>query len=58
MKKQKYFSQTILFQTHLFGKEYFWMEDVDGTTYLAKAEPVYTTVNGEEVVEGYRPVLL
>jgi hypothetical protein len=35
LKPFKYFTQTVLFKTHLFGKDYFWMEDVDGTTYLA-----------------------
>lgn len=34
MKPFRYFTQTVLFKTHLFGKDYFWMEDVDGTTYL------------------------
>lgn len=29
--------QKILFKTSLFGKDYFWMEDVDGTTYLTKS---------------------
>ena len=38
MKKQKYFTQTILGDTVLFGKRYFWMQDVDGTIYLAKAK--------------------
>lgn len=32
----EYAGQKIRFTTELFGKAYFWMEDVDGTTYLAK----------------------
>lgn len=38
LKKQKWFTQTVLFKTHLFGKDYFWMQDVDGTVYLAKVD--------------------
>lgn len=38
MKKVKYYTQTVLFQTNLFGKDYFWMQDVDGTIYLLKAK--------------------
>jgi hypothetical protein len=30
----------MLFSTILFGKSYFWMEDVDGVTYLIKAKAV------------------
>jgi hypothetical protein len=33
-KPFKYFTQTVLFKTHLYGKYYFWMEDVDGHLYL------------------------
>jgi len=35
-KPFKWYTQKVLFQTHLFGKDYFWMEDVDGQTYLLK----------------------
>jgi len=35
-KTQYYMGQKILFLTTLFGKEYFWMQDMDGTTYLAR----------------------
>lgn len=35
-KKNMWFSQEVLFKTFLFGKEYFWMKDIDGTVYLAK----------------------
>ena len=44
MKKQKWFTQTILFKTYLpaggwaKGREYFFMQDVDGTIYLAKVD--------------------
>ncbi len=37
MNKTMYYTQEILFATKLFGKDYFWMKDVDGTIYLAKA---------------------
>lgn len=37
MKKQKWWSQKILFMTEIVGKKYFWMEDVDGHIYIAKA---------------------
>lgn len=36
MAKQYYMSQEVLFQTTLFGKQYFWMKDGDGVIYLAK----------------------
>lgn len=32
-----YMNQKILFRTNLFGKEYYWMEDYEGTTYLVKS---------------------
>ena len=32
----KYLGQTILFRTHLYGKDYFWMRDGDGTHYLCR----------------------
>jgi hypothetical protein len=35
-KGTTYAGQKILFVTELFGKEYFWMEDGDGTIYLVK----------------------
>ena len=28
--------QKVQFRTTLFGKDYFWMQDGDGTVYLAK----------------------
>lgn len=28
--------QKVQFRTELFGKSYFWMQDGDGTVYLAK----------------------
>lgn len=40
MPKTYYYTQEVLFQTELFGKTYFWMKDVDGTIWLAKAKPV------------------
>ena len=33
-KPFRYLTQTVLFKTHLFGKDYFWMKDTDGTHYL------------------------
>lgn len=33
----EYMGQKILFETSLFGKDYFWMQDGDGTIYLAKS---------------------
>lgn len=44
MPKVKYFSQEVLAKTELFGKEYYWMKDVDGTIYL-----VGTDENGNPV---------
>lgn len=38
MPKQQWYTQTVLGVTHLFGKDYVWMRDVDGTVYLAKWE--------------------
>lgn len=32
----EYMGQKILFKTNLFGKHYYWMQDGDGTIYLAK----------------------
>lgn len=37
MTKNMWFTQEILFETELFGKKYFWMKDVDGKIYLARA---------------------
>lgn len=46
MPKTFYYTQEILFRTILFGKEYYWMKDVDGTIYLApideKGNPALT----------------
>lgn len=36
MTKHTYMGQKVLFQTFLFGKPYFWMQDGDGVVYLAK----------------------
>jgi hypothetical protein len=32
-----YAGQKVKFLTVLFDKHYFWMEDIDGTTYLLRA---------------------
>lgn len=37
-KKQYYMGQEILGHTNLFGKDYFWMRDGDGTVYLAHSQ--------------------
>jgi hypothetical protein len=62
MKKQKWFTQTILFYTSYFGKDYFMMQDVDGHIYLVKAVPNITghsvdpqTGTTIPVVEGLKP---
>lgn len=34
-----YMGQKVLFETSLFGKNYFWMQDGDRVIYLAKAKP-------------------
>lgn len=36
-KKQFYFTQEILFLTEHFGKQYFYMKDVDGHIYGVRA---------------------
>lgn len=33
---EEFMGQKVLFQTVLFGRSYFWMEDGDGTIYLVK----------------------
>ena len=38
MPKTFYYSQEILFRTTLFGKDYYWMKDVDGKIYLARID--------------------
>lgn len=38
MSKNIFMGQTILFETSLFGKAYFWMRDIDQTTYLVKSK--------------------
>lgn len=38
MKKVIWHNQEVMFETVLFGKNYFWMKDTDGTTYLAKVD--------------------
>ena len=45
-KKNMYLTQEILFETNLFGKEYFWMKDIDGTVYLVKKGEDGTPVFG------------
>jgi len=64
-KAQYWMGQKILFQSTLFGKEYFFMQDHDGTIWLAGAEPVYEgfSVNGltgetEPIFVGYRPKII
>ena len=37
-KPFKWLSQTVLFETFMFGKSYFWMQDVDGKIYLTKSD--------------------
>lgn len=32
----KWLTQKVEFMTTLFDKDYYWMQDVDGSTYLAK----------------------
>lgn len=34
-KPATYMGQKVLFSTRLFGKDYYWMQDVDGVIYLA-----------------------
>lgn len=36
MPKSTYMGQVVLFQTSLFGKSYFWMQDGDEIIYLVK----------------------
>jgi hypothetical protein len=36
MAKQTYLGQEVLFQTSLYGKDYVWMKDGDGTVYLLR----------------------
>lgn len=36
MKKELYHGQEILFRTNLYGKDYFWMKDIEGTIYLVR----------------------
>jgi len=60
VKKQTYMGQKIHYQTVLFGKRYFWMEDGEGTIYLAKAKPEYGVSVGADgtktkVLEGFVP---
>ena len=37
-KTQFYMGQKVLFHTVLFGKDYFWMQDRDGTIYLVRMD--------------------
>lgn len=34
MSKTYWKTQEVLFATRLFGKDYVWLKDVDGTIYL------------------------
>lgn len=34
----RWYSQKVLFHTVLFGKPYYWMEDVDGTIHLVRSD--------------------
>lgn len=38
MAKQMWHTQEVLFATVLFGKDYVWMKDVDGTIYLNRLD--------------------
>ena len=65
MKKQMWFTQEILLETSLFGKDYFWMKDVDGHIYLARAVPNVTgysfnsdTGSSVPVIDGLKPEFL
>lgn len=33
-----YFTQKMIALTELFGREYYWMEDTDGTLWLAQVD--------------------
>ena len=35
---KQYMGQKILFATNLFGRDYYWMQDGDGTIYLVKVK--------------------
>lgn len=37
-KKVYWYTQEVLFETHLFGKPYYWLKDIDGHIYLAKQD--------------------
>jgi hypothetical protein len=36
MAKTFWYNQQVLMETYLFGKSYYWMQDTEGTIYLAK----------------------
>jgi hypothetical protein len=62
--KQYWYTQEVLGLVEHFGKLYFYLKDVDGHIYLAKAKPIYNTAsvdgaNGEvtPVLTGYEPDL-
>lgn len=63
-KKQYWNGHEVLFQSHLFGKEYFFMKDPhDGLIWLAQAEPVVEVSvdaegNGTPFISGYRPKVI
>lgn len=40
----EWMGQKILFDTHLFGKNYYWMQDGDGTIWLALMDEYGTPV--------------
>lgn len=48
-KKQYWHTQEVLFLTEHFGKPYFYLKDIDGTIYIAKAK---------QVGDGYEPELI
>lgn len=37
-RKNEWHNQRILSKTLLFGREYYWMRDTDGTHYLSKID--------------------
>lgn len=62
-KKEYWYSQEILGLTEHFGKLYFYLMDVDGLIYIAKAKEIQGTstdgLTGETInfVSGYEPDL-
>lgn len=54
--RQYWHTQEILFMTEHFGKYYFYLKDIDGHIYLAKAKPVYSGVSVDPVTSKHEPV--